>query len=471
MKIKRLLSPLVTAFTFNLAIAQGSGDTFPLEHFDHAVQMVSSGIFRQTTRYLEHLERLEKKMAAKLSKRSGQNVQSVFDKIDKNYDDYRKLISDSTFKLPVMRTTYLPQVDSIATVLKILGSRAILPNASFRSQVAEMDQHIQQLQSLFDRSTRLKELLIIRSGELTRKLQAPGLTRHLNKFNQQVVFYQSQLAEYKRLLKEPDKMSAKLLNILRQQPVFTAFFKKYSALAALLPPDDPLMSAANITGSFQVRSAVQTGIKQTMGSVVNVNQLLDQQASLIKSQLEALKNKVQKPGQGQSNEELRNYKPNSQRVKTFLQRLELGTNLQNSRSNQYFPSTSDFGLSVGYRLNDKSSLGIGASYKMGWGKDIHHIVISNEGVGLRSYVDILLKETWHLAGGFEYNYQVPFAGFASLPGVDYWQPGGLIGLSKVMSLQNKLFSKTNLQLLLDVFAAEHQPRTQLIKFRIGYSIK
>jgi hypothetical protein len=52
------------------------------------------------------------------------------------------------------------------------------------------------------------------------------------------------------------------------------------------------------------------------------------------------------------------------------------------------------GLSVGYKLNDKSIIGIGASYKIGWGSSWKNISITNQGVGLRSFID------WQLKGAF-----------------------------------------------------------------------
>ena len=66
-------------------------------------------------------------------------------------------------------------------------------------------------------------------------------------------------------------------------------------------------------------------------------------------------------------------------------------------------------MSVGYKLTDKSVVGVGASYKMGWGKDIKNIVISTQGLGLRSYMDVKLKGSFYASGGFEYNYQ-PISG-------------------------------------------------------------
>jgi hypothetical protein len=56
-----------------------------------------------------------------------------------------------------------------------------------------------------------------------------------------------------------------------------------------------------------------------------------------------------------------------------------------------------------FRLPDKNTVGIGGSYK--WGPNIKHIHITNQGMGLQSYIDIKLKGSFYLSGGLEYNYQ------------------------------------------------------------------
>src|SRR6201991_2267036 len=98
------------------------------------------------------------------------------------------------------------------------------------------------------------------------------------------------------------------------------------------------------------------------------------------------------------------FKPNDQRTKTFWRRLEYGTNFQTTRNNYAFPTTSDLGLSVGYKLSEKSTIGIGASYKLGWGNGIQHIVFSSQGAGVRSFVDVRIKGSFSASGGLEYNY-------------------------------------------------------------------
>jgi hypothetical protein len=145
--------------------------------------------------------------------------------------------------------------------------------------------------------------------------------------------------------------------------------------------------------------------------------------------------------------------------------------MQTLRSTSFFPVTTDLGLSLGYKLNDKSVVGVGASYKLGWGQGFRNIHLSHQGAGLRSYVDWKLKGSFWMSGGYEMNYKTAFDNFYLLRDLNAWQQSGLIGLSKLVSIKSKFFKKTKLQLLWDFLSYQQRPRTQPIVFRIGYNFK
>jgi hypothetical protein len=175
-------------------------------------------------------------------------------------------------------------------------------------------------------------------------------------------------------------------------------------------------------------------------------------------------------GSENSDEEMPDgFKPNNQKTKSFLKRLELGTNVQSQKASNYFPVTSDLGLSLGYKLNDKSVIGVGASYKLGWGRNIHHINITQQGVSLRSFADWKIKGSFWLSGGYETNYRSEFQNVDQLKELNAWQQSGLIGLSKVVSLKTKFFKKTRLSFMWDFLSYQQVPRTQAVLFRVGYN--
>lgn len=206
---------------------------------------------------------------------------------------------------------------------------------------------------------------------------------------------------------------------------------------------------------------------QRFGSIPDVQQVMHQQVQGAKDQLNLLKDKVNKLGGGSTEKEMPDFKPNDQKTKSLLQRLEFGSNLQTVKSNKFFPSTTDVGLSLGYKLNDKSTIGLGGSYKMGWGRDIRHISISHQGIGLRSFVDYKIKGSIWLSGGAEMNYRSQFSNFKILDNYSAWQKSALIGISKKYQVSKKV--KGNAQLMYDALWKEQVPRTQALVFRIGYN--
>lgn len=165
------------------------------------------------------------------------------------------------------------------------------------------------------------------------------------------------------------------------------------------------------------------------------------------------------------------FKPNKQRTKSFWNRIELGANMQSVKSNQFFPVTSDIALTAGYKLSNRSTAGMGASYKMGWGQNFRNIKITHEGISVRSFFDVQMTGSFYASGGFEYNYQQPFNTIRQLWGMQSWQQSGLIGISKIVAVQSKLFKKTKVQLLWDFLSYHQTPQTPAIKFRVGYSFK
>jgi hypothetical protein len=196
---------------------------------------------------------------------------------------------------------------------------------------------------------------------------------------------------------------------------------------------------------------------------------LQSNLQLAQSQLAGYKSKLSQLGSGNGDMDMPNFKPNDQKTKTFWKRLEYGADFQTTRNNYYFPMVTDFGLSLGYKLGHNNIIGVGASYKLGWGNGIQHIAFTNEGVGLRSFLQIAVKGSFSATGGFEYNYTTPFTSYQQLKQIQYWTKSGLIGATKTVSLKSRVFKKTSLSLLWDFLSYQQVPRTQPILFRIGYN--
>lgn len=208
-----------------------------------------------------------------------------------------------------------------------------------------------------------------------------------------------------------------------------------------------------------------------LGSHKGLNHL-HKEIQLAQGNLQTLKNKISSLASGSvenGDPEIKNFQPNSQKTKSFLKRLELGSNFQSVRARQFFPVTTDIGLSLGYRLNDKSIIGLGISYKIGWGRGWDQIAISHQGAGLRSFIDWKIKTNLFISGGYEQNHLASFRHIAELKNTSYWHPSGLLGLAKKYSVSKKFNGE--IKLLWDFLSYSQQPVSQPLIFRVGYQLK
>jgi hypothetical protein len=115
-------------------------------------------------------------------------------------------------------------------------------------------------------------------------------------------------------------------------------------------------------------------------------------------------------------------------------------------------------------------VGIGASYKIGWTGDIHHLQASSQGMSVRSFLDIGISKSWLASGGLEMNYQPIVYSLHNFRDLENWQPAGLIGVTKVISIRSKFVKNTRLQFLWDFLSYYQRPVPQPFIFRVGYSL-
>ncbi len=367
---------------------------------------------------------------------------------------------------------YIPGLDSMQSALQFVsraGSKIPGLSPDKLQQFQNLDVQLHQLQGNLQQANEMQQFIKDREQQLKNQFGNYGLGKQLSGINKELYYYQQQIAEYKSLLNDKQKLKEKLLSAVRELPVFQDFMKKHSYLAQLfgLPAD---YGTPQFIAGLQTRDEVNQLLQQQVsaGGPDAMSQIRQNMQSA-QSALNDLKSKISQAGGGSSDKEMPDFKPNNQKTKTFLQRLEYGVSIQTQKTNYLFPVTSDFGLSLGYKLNDKGVIGVGASYKMGWGTDWQNIAITSQGVGLKSFLDWKLKGSFHLAGGYEMNYQSAFNRIDQLKTLNAWQQSGLAGISKVISLKTKFFKRTNMQLLWDFLSYRQLPRTQPFLFRVGYT--
>jgi hypothetical protein len=470
---------LLILFTIFCLQSQAQDDltstNIPAKYIDRVTSLtgkLQEQLTKKSEKALQKLKDWEKRSQKKLAKKDSLKAANIFGDAKEKYQRLEERL-----KNPGSSHHYIPSLDTLATSIKFLQENSTLVSTTkdATQKLKNAVGNIDELKTRFQNAEEIKKFLKERSQFLRTQLSESGLGKELKKLNKQAYYFNQQLNEYKAILTDHRKAEKKAIELLSKTRLFKEFFRKNSQLASLFRlPADPNDPASQVSlAGLQTRAQVNGLIQQQLTSGgPNAQAQFQQNMQAAQGQLNQLKNKVSQLGLGNSNDIMpEGFKPNNQKTKTFLQRLEWGTNFQSQKPNGYFPVTSDIGISLGYKLNEKSVLGIGTSYKIGWGKNIRNINITHQGVGLRSFTDWKVKGSFWLSGGYEMNYRNEFNRIDDLKQLNAWQQSGLFGLSKVVSLKTKFFKKLKAQLLWDFLSYQQVPQTQPILFRIGYNIR
>ncbi len=422
---------------------------------------------KSTAKYLKKLYRQELKLQRKLAKKDSTVAQEIFGNVKQRYADLQNP-SDSARRM--FPSGYNGSLDSMQTAFKFLEANKVLSQSpDMQAKVQSALKDYGNVQGKLNQTEFIQNQLRERQQLLRNKLQSFGLGKDFKKYQEQVYYYRAQMAEYKTILENPAKLEAKLMQAVNKIPAFSKFFNKHSQLASLfrLPGNDDV--AMNGLEGLQTRGMIMQELEQRLGTGPNAQNYMSQSIASAQSGLDKAKKKLNDLGSAGSDMDMPNFKPNDQKTKGLFDRLELGTNLQSARGNSFLPVTTDVGLSLGYKFSPKIIGGIGASYKVGWGKDIRHVSISHEGVGLRSFYEMKMKGAFWLSAGGELNYRSRFNNIDELKDYTAWQQSALAGVSKRYKISKKV--KGNMQLMYDFLHYRNVPRTQPVVFRVGYALK
>lgn len=449
-----LLGKSATYYTDSLAFLKPG----VLNKMQHKYDRLTKRLSKQHKKMLQRMKQTEKKLA----KKNGDTSLHI----EAEYALWEKKFNTVSMNKTVGQQ-YFGRLDSLKTTLSFLQQT----NKDFGTGVVGqsvaiegLNNSLTSLEQQLQLSNQLQVFVKSRRDFWKQQLSKVGLIKDVTRLNQDVYYYSQQLASYKTLINQPDKLLEMTYQYLLKQQSFRDFIATNSQLARLfrIPSGTP---DPGVLAGLQTRSMVQSLVANQVPTGTDPQQVLQQQLSLAQAELNKLKNKINEIGGGSNELEMPGFKPNQQKTKPFWERFELGLDIQSQRPNRLLPVTSDIAFSLGYKLNDKSTIGVGVAYKLGWGKNFSNIKFSNEGVSLRSFADIKVKGHFWLTGGFEYNYQQSFTRIRELQQISAWQKSGLVGITKKYKIGKK---EGKLQLLWDFMSYTQMPRTQPLKFRIGY---
>lgn len=457
-----------------------------LASIDSKYSKLSKEIQTNSESILRKMQDAENKLNGKLGISDSSKTKEVFVNINDKYNALIEKIKSPIDKINSKLKEYIPGLDSIQTALNFLNTPNFL-SAQQSGKLAEATNQIQELQKQIQVANEIQSFLRERESLLKEKLLNSNVGKQLAGINKQVFYYQQKLAEYKGIFNDRNKLKEKVLSTVRTLPAFQKFWEKNSYLSQLFPIPGNYAIGEPIPG-LQTRIDMQAILNQRFGasSIANGGGIIQQQMDKAEDQIHDLKNKLLQgtpfeDGENSTNSDMSmpDFKPNSQKTKTFLERLNYGMDFQSAQGSYFLPVTSDIALTLGYKLSDNKEIGLGASYKLGWGSGWNHIKITNKGIGFRSYADIkapLLftknggNGIW-ISGGFEYNYLSSFRSLQELhANVDVWQRSALLGITKKYTIPSGKGKKREgkIQLLYDFLHNKEIPATIGWKLRVGW---
>lgn len=447
-----------------------------IKDIDNKIEKYSGRITKKTEKTLTKLSNWENKIRKRLKEISPETEKRLFGDNQLTFSVLLQKMKDGEGLAKKYRAKYDSYNDKLSVSLKYLDEQKQNLDEKLLQPLSKAKAKMNELNETVDNTELIQQLIKERKKQLIDgSLKALGKSKYLAKLDKETWYYLETMRNYKQLFNEPEKAEQTAKGILNKIPAFQRFFKNNSQLASIFgfsaPSDNPAVganAAGAITG-LQTRASVQQSMQANFGAGQGkVQQLVSQNVQAAQAEINKLKDQLIKKGGSGEELSMPDFKPNMQKTKTFWQRIEYGFDIQFAKNNSLLPVTTDIALTVGYKLNDKSTLGTGISYKAGLGT-IKHIKVTHQGIGLRSYLDWKLKKKFSVTGGYEMNYNAQFKNIKELKNSDVWQQSALIGVTKKFNVKAKWFKATRVQLFFDLLSRQHIPQSQQILFRVGYN--
>ncbi len=448
-----------------------------INQLNNKIDKYSNRISNKTEKTLAKLSRWENKIRTLIEKADPATAERLFGNNQTTFATLLQKIQEGKTIAENYTAKYDEYRDKLTTNLKYLQQQKDNVKSKLVKPVTEASQKLTELDNTIKNSEALEQFIKERKRMLIDQcVQYIGKSKYLTKINAESYYYVETLRNFRTLFTDKRKAEQTALTILHKIPKFNQFVQENSMLASLFGSPSAASTPANLAG-LQTRASVTALIQnQIAAGGPNAQQVIQQNIQQAQTELNKLKDKVLKAGGSSGDMEMWDDSsplgrsggaPKENKTKTFKQRLEFGTNLQTSKSSGYLPAGLDIGLSLGYKLNNRSVIGIGGSYTMGISTQ-QRLNLSHQGVGIRSFLDWKLKKQFFISAGYEMNYNTQFKNIEQLKQYNAWQSSALAGITKKINVKTKWFKGTSLQLLYDALAYKHAPTSNPVVFRVGY---
>jgi hypothetical protein len=431
-----------------------------------------SSITSKTEKTLSKLSKWEGKIKTILEKASPETAQRLFGNGQLTFAGLLQQYKEGKAAADGYRAQYNEYRDKVTTTVKYLEEKKNMLDSNLLKPLQQAKGSTAKLNEQLKNTEAVQQFIKDRKKQLMgQALQYLGKSRYLQKINKNSYYFFTALSSYKETFSDSRKTEELAVKLLQKIPGFDAFIRKNSMLASLFGVPGEAAAGGGSLAGLQTRASVNNLIQQQLASGgPNAQQIFQQNMQAAQSQLTELKNKILKAGGSSSDANMpEGFRPNTQRGKKLINKIEISANIQSNRANGVWPVSSEIGLGAGFRPHQNFVAGVGFAGRIGWGRDISHIALSYSGISVRSFAEYKLKGSFHAAAGFEMNYRPEIRSLELLKDYSAWNQSFLVGVSKVIDIKSKLFKKTSLKLLWDLLSYRQIPRTEKIVFRVAYN--
>ncbi|MBL7732203.1 MAG: hypothetical protein JNM88_13570 [Chitinophagaceae bacterium] len=424
----------------------------------------------RTEKTLTRLAGWESKIKTLLEKVSPETAAKLFANDRITFGQLLQKYKEGKIEAEKYMSAYNEYRDKLTTSLQYLDEKKNELNEKLLTPLKDAREKVDKVNGLLSNTDALEKLIRERKKELMgQAVKYLSNNKYFKKISKESYYYIETLRNYKELFSDPKKAEELAMKLLKKIPAFNSFLERNSFLSSVFGNPGAAGNPNGTVGLLQSRASVMASAQtQLRAAGPNPQQAMQQVMQQAQGQLNQLRQQVARFGNGGSDFDVPDFKPNPQKSKKFLQKIELSANVQSTRHNNAFPLSSDFGFSAGYKPSEKLIIGIGGSYKMGWGTGFNDIRITHQGVGLRSFIDWKIKGGVYLSGGYEQNYFSAIRSIQQLRDFSAWKSSALLGVSKKYNLGKK--KKGEMKLLYDFFSHTKIPRTSAVLFRVGFGL-
>jgi hypothetical protein len=408
-------------------------------------------------KYVRQYLRADNKMHRKLCRTNPELADKLFSYNSDPFFYHQRSKNNLSF-LPKDEPTkeYFAEFDTAKTTSQYLQSNHDKAGREGENTLSELKKADEKLNS----SERLHQFFRQRKTQVKQAAErCPELKKSYHSLDKVNYYYGQQVSEYKKIFADKSKAKEAALKLIRNNNQFKEFMQKNGQLASLRK------LKANPAG-LQTMAGVKELMQKDVAALgINPKQILDTKMQPMTEDLAKLKSG--RYGNTSNAADVPDFKPNQLKTKRLVDRLEYGTDFSFANTNNFFPASSNIGAQLGYKLIKANIVGIGASYCLGMGSSWNHIHASNQGISLRSFVDIKIKPFVYLEGGYEKNYKAQMQTETHNP-KGMWYDSALLGLKFRKSTAP---ASLTLTLLYDFLNDQHYPKSPAFIYRVGWDLK